>query len=68
VAKLVLIYDFRFTNYDLKVMFLTRDQDFGSNNFIFALQRVESVVNVVLVEKVAIAKSISVCKNYNLPL
>ena len=31
------IYDFRITNYDLKVMFLTVDQDFGSNNFIFAL-------------------------------
>jgi hypothetical protein len=49
-------------------MFLTLFQDFGSNNFIFALRRVELVVNVVLVEKVAIAKSISVCKNYNLPL
>ena len=39
VAKLVLIYDFRFTNYDLKVMFLTPYQDFGSNNFIFALSK-----------------------------
>ena len=37
-TKVILIYDFGFTNYDLKVMFLTLFQDFGSNNFIFAIQ------------------------------
>jgi len=38
-AKLILIYDFGFTNYDLKVMFLAGNLIFGSNNFIFVPDR-----------------------------